>query len=153
MDISHGLTRTIRTISISIFIITHISMLYLALRPFFSFSNDIHDHDHAPDMKTPEDKQIKIRKPEAVHALSLSIALHILRVAALKNMVMRHVAHCTFSAILFLVVILATRMGLIAHRRRHGGVKCEFEMALASDKIKRPWKRKHDHKTGNAATG
>lgn len=39
-------------IDIHFLFITHISMLFVALRAF----NDIHDHDHTPDLKFPENK-------------------------------------------------------------------------------------------------
>jgi len=83
-------------------------------------------------MKSPEDKQIKMRKLEVVHALSLSIASQVLIVAALKNM-----AHSSFGSqkllprplqryiILHSAVIVVTRIGPIADQKRHGEVKSE----------------------------
>jgi len=44
-------------------------------------------------MKFLEDKQINMRKSEAVHVLLL-IASQV-PIVALKNMAMRHVAHCS----------------------------------------------------------
>jgi len=85
-------------------------------------------------MESLEDKQIKMRKPEVVHALSLSIASQVLIVAALKNMV-----HSSFRSqkllprplqryiILHLAVIVVTRIGPIADQKRHGEVKSESE--------------------------
>jgi hypothetical protein len=90
-------------------------MLYLALRLFFFSVNDIHDHDHAPDMKFPEYKQIQIRKPEAVH-VSLSIVSQVVIVAAPIQIPRTTSTTSTSASLHYFALIVVTRIAPVVDR-------------------------------------